>query len=248
MLSPGDLQKILYMPKANEDWIVYEHGPLVQAEENLYHLEGALPKMALRRRMTIARRTDGGLVIHNAIAVEEALMTEIESLGPVRFVVVPNSWHRLDAPNFRRRFPDATFLCPPGGRKKIEAVVAIDGTYRDFPPDEFVQLEVLDGLKGAEGVMKVRSEAGTSLIFNDSIFNVPRLSGFDGLVMRLLGSTGGPKVTRLMRLLAVKDKAAFQAGLEQLSETPDLLRIIPGHGNLIETDASSVMRTIAARL
>ncbi len=236
------------MAKAHESWTVLEHGPIEKLAENLWTVDGSLPKMSLRRWMTIARMDDGRLLIHNAIALEEELMKEIEDFGKPAFLVVPNGWHRLDAAAFKKRYPEAAVLCPKGARKKVEQVVSADMTYDGFSGDDSVTLEHVAGLKEVEGVLSVRSPDGVTLVFNDLIFNLPHQSGFAGLFFRILGSTGGPKVTRIMRMFAVKDKKALRSGLTGLAGTADLVRIIPGHGERIEDDAAAVLRGIADRL
>ncbi len=57
------------------EWRVLAHGPAEPLAENLWRVEGALPGMSLRRVMTVAKRTDGRLVVHSAIALEEGAMT-----------------------------------------------------------------------------------------------------------------------------------------------------------------------------
>jgi hypothetical protein len=46
----------------------------------------------------------------------------------------------------------------------------------------------------------------------------------------------------------MKDKKALRAQLERLAETPGLSRIVPCHGDLIERDASAVLRQVASTL
>jgi len=236
------------MPKAHDEWTVLDHGNLEQLDENLWHVKGTLPDMPIKRRMTVARMDDGRLVLHSAIAMSEAAMAELEALGEIAYVLVPNGWHRLDAPAYRKRYPSAKLLCPRGSRKRVEQVVRVDGTYEDFPRDTSVELEMLDGIKEIEGVMKVHSPAGLSLVFNDALFNVPHGKGLMGLLFRALGSTGGPKVTRIMKTFAVKDKKALRAHLVRLASIPNLQRIIPGHGHIIDNDASMVLRQVADAL
>jgi len=235
------------MPKAFDAWNVLSHRPLQEHAENLWSVEGALPGMGLLRRMTLVRRPSGALVIHNAIALEEDLMQKLEAWGKPEIIVVPNGWHRLDCVAYKQRYPNAKIACPAGSRKNVEQVVAVDLTYPEVPSDETVSFEHLDGTRDAEGVMRVRSPDGTTLVFNDAVFNVPHLPGVMGLVMRAMGSTGGPKVTRVARLLLIKDKRALRAHLERLAgEKPR--RIIPGHGGVIEGAAADVLSQIAASL
>lgn len=236
------------MPKAFSTWSVFPHGPIEKLASNLWRVTGKLPDVPLERVMIIARMEDGRLLIHNAIALEDEAMRELEGWGAPAFLVVPNGWHRLDCAIFAERYPDAKVVCPAGSRKRVEQVVSVDLSYDELPDDSAVELAHLDGMKQVEGVLKVRSAEGVTLVFNDLIFNLAHQPGFSGLMFRLMGSSGGPRVTRVMRLLAVKDKKAVRAHLERLAGTPDLARIIPGHGDPIERDVATTLRQIARRL
>lgn len=232
------------MAKAHNEWTVLEHEAPRRLEENLWRVVGELPKMELKRQMCIARRADGRLVIHSAIALSADEMRELESWGEPAFLIVPNGWHRLDAPAYKARYPQIKVYCPAGARKHVEQVVAVDGSYDDFPNDEMVQIEHLEGVKEREGVMQVHSTAGTTLVFNDALFNQPHLPGFFGLVMRLMGSTGDARVTRIGKLLMVSNKRALRAHLLRLARS-DVKRIVPGHGDVIDADAAGVLRGVA---
>ena len=236
------------MAKTFTEWTVLKHSALVQAQDNLWHVEGAIPNMALKRRMTVVRRDDGDLVLHSPMALDEESMAAIEALGRVAYILVPNGWHRLDAPNFRKRYPEAKLLCPSGSKKKVSEVVDVDGTYEDFPADPAVSLQYLEGIKKLEGVLIVKHEGKATIVFNDCLFNLRHGKGISGLLFRILGSSGGPKVTRIMRLFAIKDKKALRAQLESLADTEGLCRLIPGHGKPIEEEASATLRKVASTL
>lgn len=236
------------VPKANATWNVLPHDPILPLASNLWQVSGTLPSMQLRRTMIVARMQDGRLVLHNPIALEDALMQEIERWGRPAFLVVPNGWHRLDCAVFKERYPEARIVCPAGSRKKVEEVVPVELTYEAFPGDETVTLTHVTGIRDLEGVLSVRSDDGVTLVFNDLVFNVPHLPGLGGMVMRLLGSSGGPRVTRVMRVLAVKDTHALREHLLALASTPDLVRIVPGHGDVITQDAAATLRAVADAL
>jgi hypothetical protein len=90
------------------------------------------------------------------------------------------------------------------------------------------------------------ARGGVSLVFADAVFNMPHLPGFHGFVLRhITGSSGGPRVSRVARLLLIKDKAAFAAHLERLA-TPDLQRVIVAHHQTISDDPAATVRRIAA--
>jgi hypothetical protein len=229
-------------------WKVLEHGPLVQLADNLWWVDGEVPRMALRRACTIARRDDGGLVVHSAICLDEPTQAAVEGLGPIAHVIVPNHFHRIDAPRYAARYPDARIVAPRGGRSKIADVVRVDLTADAFPNGDDVAVLPFDGTHGQENVLRVRSEDGVTLVFNDALFNVPHRSGFGGLVLRAIGSSGGPKATPIARFGLYKDKPTARACLEALAETPDLVRVIPGHGDIIRDDPAGVLRAVAGTL
>lgn len=237
------------MPKSHAEWHVAPHRPLEQLASRVWRLEGDLERTPIKRVMTVARRKDGGLWIHSAIAADAATMAQLAELGPVRAILVPNGYHRLDAVAFHARFPDAEVVCPPGSRTAVEEVVPVTRTYDQVADDGCVELQTLDGTAGREGAMIVRDPDGTTLVLNDVMFNMPHVGGFQGLVLRFVtGSTGLPKITRIARMFLIADKRAARAHLEKLAKLPDLRRIIVSHHAVIDRDPGAVLAAVASTL
>ena len=237
------------MAKAHDTWKVLPHRPIEVVAENLWRVEGKLEGMPLKRVMTIARRSDGELVIHNAMALDDASMARIDEWGRVAWIIVPNGFHRLDARVFKDRYPSARVLCPRGGRGKVEQVVPVEGAYEDFTVDPDVAFETLDGVADQEGVMIVRSLDGLTLVFNDAVFNMPHGPGFTGWIFRhVTQSTGGPRVSRIFKFFVMKDRKAFKNHLLRLAELPALQRMIVSHHIMVHDDAASALRQAAATL
>lgn len=224
-------QSAYTMANALEAWKVLPHGPLEELAENLWWTWGSVPGMSLKRAMTVARLEDGRLVIHNAIALEEPEMAKLEALGTPAFLVVPSGIHRLDAKRFRARYPSISVVTPRGAKTKVEEVVPVDTTYREVDVgDPSVRFEPFASLANAEGAMIVRSADGLSLVLNDVVFNMDRkrdLFGF--LFTTILGSAPGPRISRLVKLALVKDRAALRHELERLAALPELTRLIVAH-------------------
>ena len=237
------------MAKAHATWKVLPHAPIEKLSDRLWRVEGDLVGVPMKRVMAVARRDDGSLVIHNGLALEDAAMREIDAWGKVSMIIVPNGYHRMDAKVFHERYPDAKVVCPAGSRAKVEQVVPVTTTYDEVAADGAVELVTLDGTKRGEGVMIVRDSAGTSLVFNDAVFNMPHQPGVKGfLLRRLTGSSGGPRVSRLMKILGIADRAAFRAHLERLADTAGLRRILVAHHQTIDVDPATVLRGVAATL
>jgi hypothetical protein len=92
------------MAKCFTTWTVLPHDSIEKHSENLWSVSGNMPS-GNQRRMTIARRADGKLVIHNPIALDDAEMKEVEALGKPAYLIVPNAFHRQDAIIYKQRYP-----------------------------------------------------------------------------------------------------------------------------------------------
>ncbi|HEY2748439.1 MAG TPA: hypothetical protein VGL86_27640 [Polyangia bacterium] len=229
-------------------WKVLPHGPIEAVSDRLRTVEGALPGMPLKRTMAVVRLDDGGLVVHSAIALDPSTQKELEAWGTPRILIVPNAWHRLDAPAYKTRYPEIKIYCPEGAKKRVAKLVPIDGGYDALPPMPPLAVRYLDGVKKREGYLELADDAGTTLIFNDAVFNQPHLPGFFGVVYRTIGSSGGPRVTPLIKLAMVKDERALRAQLEKLADTPRLRRVVMAHGTRVDDDAAAYLRQVAATL
>src|SRR5258706_15457612 len=145
------------MAKPFETWTVVPQRPIEKLEPNLWRVEGDLPGAKGTRVMTLVKLASGGLLVHNAIALEEEQMKDIEAFGAPEVIIVPNGFHRLDAKVFKQRYPKANVLCPSSATKKVKQVVEVAGTLDDAPKDPNVRVFHLDGTKGHEGVVEVKS-------------------------------------------------------------------------------------------
>jgi hypothetical protein len=237
------------MAKAHTTWRVLPHGPIEKLSDHVWRVESDLEGTPMKRVMTVAKRGDGKLVIHNAIALGDGEMAELEAWGTPAVLVVPNGYHRIDAKVFHDRYPDALVTCPAGAAAKVAQIVPVGATYEEVGADSNVELVSLDGTKQREGVMIVREPSGATIVFNDAVFNMPHAKGFTGFVLRrVTDSTGGPRVSRLMRWLVVSDTPAFRAHLERLAETAQLARIIVSHHETIDHAPAQTLRDVAATL
>jgi len=236
------------MPKAYDTWHPLPHGPIEKLEENLWRVEGTLPGGGPPRVMTVAKLGDGRLVLHSAIALDDAAMKELEAFGSPAFLVVPNGGHRLDAPAYKKKYPSITVLTAPSSRSKVEQVVPVDATEDRFG-DDSVTYEAIEGT--VEGAIVVRHRSGATLVLNDTVMNMApgSMKGLGGFVSGVLGFFGPePKVVPLSKLMVYKDKKAARAHLEKLADTPGLARVVVSHGKPITGDAGGAVRRAVAVL
>jgi hypothetical protein len=228
-------------------WTVLDNAPIAKLADNMWHVSGAVPHQPFERHMVLVRLADGRLVIHNGIALNDSDMAEIEAWGEPAFLIVPSGLHRMDCHAYKQRYPNLHVITPTPFTEKVAKKVEVYGGLDALPDDPSLAAVRLAGAK--EAVFRVTHGDACSLIFNDLLFNLPdKLPGLGGLVVRLLGSAGGPKVTKLGKRFVVTDRDALRDELDALADSAGLARLVPGHGAVIDEDAPGVLHRVAAAL
>ena len=221
------------MPKPLQQWTVFDHGSIEKIEDNLWRVQAVLPGTPMKRAMTLARTKDGRVVVHSAVALNDAAMKEIEAWGAPSFLVVPNAMHRLDAKVWKDRYPGMKVVAPAGAKDAAGEVVKVDATEIDFG-DDAIRFSVFGGTGDRESLLEVKSGARTTLVITDAVMNVRKIPGFGGLIMKMMGFVGPtPKVVRPAKKALVVDREAVAAQLEALAAR-DVTRVLFGHGDVLE--------------
>ncbi|MEN9578935.1 MAG: hypothetical protein RJA70_1944 [Pseudomonadota bacterium] len=213
---------------------------LSEIAEGLYtttHELRLIPGVMFPTRMVIAKLPDGGLWVHSPVALTEALTNEVLALGPVRFLIAPNSFHHLHIQPWAKRFPEAQVWVSPALLKKrpdlsssfllsqlsdSEAQARWSGTIRSF------------GLpQTSTGEHVFLHEPSRSLLVTDLVFNVVHHERWlTRQVFRATGTYGKLAQSRAWRY-SVKEKAPFAQKLrEVLATKPELL--VPAHGEVLD--------------
>jgi hypothetical protein len=232
------------MAPRERPWIVTPHGPLVKHEPNLWTVDGKVPGGPITRRMAIVRRRDGTLVFYHPVPLEERALAEVLAWGKPAQLVVAHAAHGIDATPFARKLGVGIFG-PRDDEARLRARFDLAGFLEDLPVDPDVSFEPVAGSRYGEPVELVRSGERVSLVFSDAI---QAHGDAAPLLFRLLGFRGGPRVVPMFRLAFTRDRAALQAHLARLAETPGLVRLVPCHGVVVEQDAAGALRRAAAAL
>lgn len=233
------------MAKLHKEWTVLPHGPVETVDDGVLTVQGVipLPLGKFPRRMTAVRLSGARSAIFSAIALDEAGMREIEALGAPSFLIVPNGFHRADAFSWKQRYPELRVVCPPGARKRVEKAVPVDATH-DIIDDDGVDLLIVPGTGDAETALVIRRGKDTTLIVNDIIANVRHPPGLGAQVMARLFGFGvrHPQVPREVKWLFLKDRSALAAQFRAWANIPDLVRLIPSHGEIVERPVATLQR------
>jgi hypothetical protein len=226
---------------------VLPHGELQPLGDRMWMVTGALPNMPLPRNMVVFKMDDGTLLIHNAIAMNEAAMAKLEALGKPSVLVVPSPYHRLDAPAFKGRYPDLHVVAPAAARTKVEQKLPVDATAEEYLPRHHgIACHAPRGLKN-ELVYEMPCADGCALVFNDALFNLRHQPGVGGFFLKLFGSTGFFGATKTARLFILDDTKAYAGWLREMAKK-DVRVITVAHGDAVERDASAALEAAATRL
>ncbi|HVE81391.1 MAG TPA: hypothetical protein VND93_01030 [Myxococcales bacterium] len=233
------------MARPKRPWIVTQHGPIEQIDDNLWGVESQVPNIPLSRRMCIARMSDGKLAFFHAVPLDQPALEQVRTLGQPAYLVVGHSNHAVDAHAFAAKLGLKIYgprESEAGLRQRVDDIAPLES----FPADAAVQVESMPGTRHGDALMRVHSGGGQrlNLCFTDAVMNVKT----GPLPMRLVGFTGGPKCPPVFKLIFTRDKKALRANLERLAALPRLARLVPCHGAVIDQDAARVLGQIAAKV
>ena len=103
------------------------------------------------------------------------------------------------------------------------------------------------GIKTGEAVMVVTHPGGKkTLCFADVFMNVPAEGA--SFRARVAGFAGKPGLPWLLKLVFLKDKAAFRAQLLGWADDAAVTRLVPSHGTIVTEGARDLLRAVALGL
>jgi hypothetical protein len=182
-----------------------------------------------------------------AIPLEDDLLAEVKAWGRPSMLVVTHDQHMIDARAFAEKL-GLTVYGPKECEAKMRARAQIAGTLEDVPSDPNVQIIAVASAKTGEPAVVVKSDGGrrVSLLVSDVLQNNPKSSL--GLLPRLMGFGGGPKVVPVFKMMFVKDKGALKQQLAEWASMPGLVRLVPCHGDAVTSDVAAAIKSAAAAL
>lgn len=203
--------------------------------------------MDLYARTTIIKLDNGELIVHDPCKIDEAVKSEIDALGTVKFIIAPGSYHHLFIEDFQAKYPDAeTYLCP--GLERKRPGLKFDWILGDKPDSRWGS--VLDQvlIRGTRYIWEVVffHKPSKTLVLVDLLENI----GDDyrhktGVLLRfwwkcVFRMWNNPKAAPEYQM-GWGDKRLVRGGLTKiLGWNAD--RIIIAHGENVEHDVDSVLR------
>ena len=202
----------------------------------------------LPARTTIIRLAAGGLVVISPPPLGDPRSdAATDALGPVAYVVVPNPFHYLFAQAFLDRCAGAKLMAAPGLVERVPELQFATGLGSEPPAAWSGELEyVVVGSPGGPCEAVCFHRPTKTLILTDFAFHIRRYARrWDRIFWRLVGMPAGFGPGRTSRRLLLTDRTAASVSLARILEWP-IQRIVPAHGDIIEADAKSRLRTAFA--
>lgn len=238
----------------SDEWSdhVLPHSPIEALAPGLWHVTGTLPINP--REMVIYQLADSSLLIHSAIALNEADMTQLESLGTPKIMIVPNRMHTIDAKVYKQRYPDLLVVTPEAAKPYVEPKVPVDATAEELLPAYGIICHEPAGIRLQELAYELPLSTGKALVFTDILFNLTeayldRYMSRSKMIFRFLGVSNYFGITPLGQQFFMTDKIAYCEWLHALADNiPSLCAISVAHGEPIVVNCSERLHEAADRL
>jgi hypothetical protein len=226
---------------------IYPYHPLKSLAGNLWQVEGTLAN-GLPRNMTVYRLPDGRLLLYSVVAMHAPDLEALERLGRPAIMVMPHDRHQMDAPFYKRRYPELRVLAPePRHARKVP----IDGDLSELGALG-INAYVLPGTTYHEVVLELPIEGGMAamaLCTTELLGNLSGLPGLMGLLLRVLGPPGGGLgVARVVKWREVSDRKRVRAWLKALADRSELRMVLVGHGSPLKEGARDSLRRAAGHV
>ncbi|MFZ5477427.1 MAG: DUF4336 domain-containing protein [Myxococcota bacterium] len=191
-------------------------------------------------RATVVRLSDGGLLVHNPVALDAATRAAVDALGEVRAIVATSLFHHLYVGDWMRAWPDAVSAACPGLREK-RPDLSFAHVLGDEPHPAWAGdlAQVAFTARFEREVVFFHAKSRT-MICADALLNLSRHpSAATRTVAYLMGNTGPGK--GWPERIAVRDRAAAREQVERILAW-DIDGIVLAHGELV---AGEGRRTVA---
>jgi Domain of unknown function (DUF4336) len=199
-------------------------------------------------RMTVVRLPEGGLWLHSPVKLDAAVRQAVDAVGPVRFLVAPNTMHHLSLGDWASAYPSARVLAPAGlraKRKDLRIDVELSDTM-DVGQSPTLELLLAHGIPKLEEFAFLHRPSRT-LLLTDLAFNIHDSSSWlTRTYLKLCGAYGRLAPTWLLKTM-VKDRASLKAWRDRVL-TWDFDRVVPCHGQVLERGGKEAMRDAFAWL
>lgn len=196
-------------------------------------------------RMTVLSVGDD-LVLCSPTPMDDALASEIEGLGRVRWIVAPCLFHHLYVGAAKERWPDAEVLTAPGLTEKVKSVPSdrvLDGPLPEWSGT--LDARLIGGMPKLNEIALLHRPSET-LVLTDFLFHLTEGGWWTRTFLSMAGAFGGPRQSKLMRSM-VKDREATRESRDALLDW-DYDALVVSHGQILERGGKDALKQASAWL
>jgi hypothetical protein len=195
------------------------------------------PQFISLRMLAIRLKDNSVMVVSPIKGLSQSCIDQLRSLGQVKFLLAPNHFHNLGIRPFVEMFPGVKLVARNEARPRLKKLTGLEvddlESVQDMLP-QHVQIYQPAGTKSGETWIRVATQPGNVWIVSDSFFNMPQVpNNFLGFVLRVCGTAPGLRVSRVFRIIALRDKAAYRNWVAARAAADQPVMVIPGHGEFI---------------
>ncbi|KAJ7484472.1 hypothetical protein FB451DRAFT_1128633 [Mycena latifolia] len=194
-------------------------------------------------RSTAIKMTNGGVWVLASTALNPETKAKIDELGPVQYIISPDAVHHLFLGEFKKAYPTAKLIAPAAAVTRADKTLVFDGVWGRDPPDtkygfeEDIQSCYFSGFKNKD--VAFFHPASATMIEADLLFNLPCTEQYSKTnssgAVPFFGGFGPSSWLHTKFATAMgEDKAAMKRDVKTVADW-DFQRIIPCHGDVIET-------------
>lgn len=221
---------------------------LQQVDDNIWIHNGVTVSwygMPYTTRITIIRLKNGKIWVHSPGKIDDELLSEIQALGDVAYLISPNKIHHLFIQDWAKHFPNAETFSSPGLEEKRKDLT-FDRSLRDAAEVEWqgeIEQLIFKGSKVMEEVVFFHNDSKT-LILTDLIenFHPDHFNGYKKILAKITGIISPNGKTPLdWRASFMFNKPKARTCLQHIIHWhPE--RIIISHGECIEENAIEFLK------
>lgn len=193
--------------------------------------------LELSSRMTVVRFADHALWLHSPIPLTDALRTELNALGRVRWIVAPNLAHHLFAGDALAAYPEAELWGAHGLKKKRPDLTALCALPKEGLSDWAPELDqvFVEGMPLVQETVWFHRASGTLIATDLCMWFQGTWPWPSRAYGHLNGVMNGLAVSRLVRLVT-KDKPAAAGSCQRILAWP-IKRVVMAHDTIIDQNA-----------
>lgn len=184
-------------------------------------------------RMTVIRLKSGKVMVISPIPMTENRKSELAQIGPVEFLIGPNSMHHLSLRKYQETYPLAQLVAPEKLQKK-RANLKFQITLKDnqsYPWSDEVEMLIVDG-KGTMSEAVFYHKLSHTLIVTDLLFNISKPEKWSERIVYFINGLNRGLTTSNLARTVFNDRKYLKQQILKISQW-EFDQIVLAHGEIV---------------